>query len=1047
LIDTYTLEIMNSLFITLLVSCLIAYAIAECPSACSGHGTCGAYDACTCFRNWMSNDCSERICPFGNAHVDTPLGDLDSSSGRLTGPNTRVIVNDAMYPQGTYEQFPSMKDSQGNTLSNTAHYYRECSNKGICDRSTGTCECFEGYDGSSCQRASCPTSSAGVCSGHGTCASIQELAAMDHENIYRLWDEDITMGCACDAGYTGSDCAARACKVGADPLYYDDFQNVRHANFTVQFYIMNDDAEIYGNYSIVFTDVYGEDWQTVPIDIDANCGVIQSALEGLPNDVVPTGSVLCQKHDADGSVNGERLHTVSDLSLQDTAYAVTIAAPSAAHTINLNLVANTPATTTGSGTGAELRISTNNDGTVTKVVFTNAGIGYNVGDTLTITEGGQTTVVTLTAVGSADSNSHTGQVRPSAADGTADAATGQYHSGENQAPIYWARTTNNYRAYNYSVVNKFTLAFPGNPGSIAPLKINRYLDGKRPTLFSTESQAQNGYHGETLGVHIYSNGFHGEETDYVNDECEGVLVGLASDQYAASGLATKKWTQYLAFDDDLQFQRLKRCLGDADGISTNNVDVYDWDFGNFMNPHLIKLVDATQDRFTEFIRADGTSYKVLASGQTPSGGGSGSIDRNQNGVADAWETNVWDAVPMTKLCNNQKNWVNDNYLASGNQFPLKFQNTDGLGALNLGERGWCRNYNPPGFFAIVYFDDCTANGVVRKHAVANTFPAGTPPANDLATYEMCGIGKSGFRLLTRPAMDYKTTTRFHVYTTKGTLQQVSQHASAHTTTYEEMFDEGDGLAGTAVGGVSKNNHHINQNFIHGFYSNVIHTRNTTYRGGVGAIDCETAPVGSAYGNFDCLNKGDKLFLVNLGVRNAAKCDATRTEKTIAGGVVDAANNCFYETNKASFNSNPMYPNMYTVMKIGKESKNGLKSESLDTIYNRFSTTVSGNSPSSNQLNVLPSDGEGYRHTITLDMGVNAMYIANSKTQRLGNAGDDNSATMYKFYPPTLASTGSTGYNYVAQCSNRGICDSDTGICECFTGYTGQACDQVNSLAQ
>ena len=32
---------------------------AECPNACSAHGKCGAYDMCLCYRNWMSNDCSE----------------------------------------------------------------------------------------------------------------------------------------------------------------------------------------------------------------------------------------------------------------------------------------------------------------------------------------------------------------------------------------------------------------------------------------------------------------------------------------------------------------------------------------------------------------------------------------------------------------------------------------------------------------------------------------------------------------------------------------------------------------------------------------------------------------------------------------------------------------------------------------------------------------------------------------------------------------------------------------------------------------------------
>jgi hypothetical protein len=46
----------------------------------------------------------------------------------------------------------------------------------------------------------------------------------------------------------------------------------------------------------------------------------------------------------------------------------------------------------------------------------------------------------------------------------------------------------------------------------------------------------------------------------------------------------------------------KTCLGDSNGQMDDNVDVYNWDHGDkkssggsFTNPHLIKLVDATQD--------------------------------------------------------------------------------------------------------------------------------------------------------------------------------------------------------------------------------------------------------------------------------------------------------------------------------------------------------------------------------------------------------------------------------------------------------------------
>lgn len=72
-------------------------------------------------------------------------------------------------------------------LEDTAHYYMECSNKGLCDRTTATCTCFVGYEGTSCQRASCPND----CSGHGVCKTNRELAMGDYGNIYELWDADL----------------------------------------------------------------------------------------------------------------------------------------------------------------------------------------------------------------------------------------------------------------------------------------------------------------------------------------------------------------------------------------------------------------------------------------------------------------------------------------------------------------------------------------------------------------------------------------------------------------------------------------------------------------------------------------------------------------------------------------------------------------------------------------------------------------------------------------------------------------------------------------
>jgi len=248
---------------------------------------------CTCYRNCVANDCSERMCQFGLAHVDSPKGDLDASGDSLTGPGKVVVVNDQFYPYGTTEQYPAMEDTMHNVAANSAHEYRECSNKGTCDRTTGTCACFDGYEGSACQRASCPSNANGVCSGHGTCQSISDIAHNDFNNIYELWDKDATMGCVCDPGYEGPDCSQRMCKYNVDPMYKDNNATIRYSNWTYFIYTQSATATVYGNYSLVFTDAHGMKWKTEPIDIDATCGTIATALESLPNNVIPVNSVRC----------------------------------------------------------------------------------------------------------------------------------------------------------------------------------------------------------------------------------------------------------------------------------------------------------------------------------------------------------------------------------------------------------------------------------------------------------------------------------------------------------------------------------------------------------------------------------------------------------------------------------------------------------------------------------------------------------------------------------------------------------------------------------
>lgn len=302
---------MKTALVTALSANVALMANAECANACNGHGRCTSYDMCVCQRNWQANDCSERVCQFGLAHVDTPKGDLNHNNV-VSGPDEIVVENNFAYPYGTTEKFPRMQSSDLADLTDSAHYYMECSNKGTCDRDTGECQCLPGYDGAACQRASCPGYPES-CSGHGVCKTVRQLAYADNQNVYELWDRDVTMGCECDPGFSGPDCSERLCKYGVDPLYMDDTSTVKYATWdfavvhktagTVNFHDGMYDAGT-GYWAIRFFDMHGEDWVTKPIAAGATCAEVIDALNSLPNEVIPEmSSTLCTKISSTSGIN------------------------------------------------------------------------------------------------------------------------------------------------------------------------------------------------------------------------------------------------------------------------------------------------------------------------------------------------------------------------------------------------------------------------------------------------------------------------------------------------------------------------------------------------------------------------------------------------------------------------------------------------------------------------------------------------------------------------------------------------------------------------
>jgi hypothetical protein len=409
---------------------------------------------------------------------------------------------------------------------------------------------------------------------------------------------------------------------------------------------------------------------------------------------------------------------------------------------------------------------------------------------------------------------------------------------------------------------------------------------------------------------------------------------------------------------------------------------------------------------------------------------------------------------VSLLCNNGKEWV---YATSGSQSSQggnRYSGSDGTQAGTnggfLGDFGFCKALNPPGFYAILYYDDCTANGQ------AYAFDSDSPPTtvcHATNPWRVITAVNRGESSATGSTVDgtFSADTKFHVFTTKGTMQQVSQYAQIYTA--NDLMSDTTRLAS--------------------YHSNVIHAANTTRDiadsspspfSNNGQMDCETmesmigpgdgSTYGTSVGALDCLDYGDKVFFLNLGTWDPATCQATNTYRGATYTASDALS-CKYSATATSYASNPQFVNMYTVKKISFEPA------SYDTADNAVQVNSAIQGGTSGIDSEIASTWESYRRQIVLDYGMNANYqlvqgykgdgedgTTQSKSQSgTSNALVDTGASVFKFYPPTLATTGTTGYNYVAECSNRGICDSETGLCNCFAGYSGDNCGSVSSLVQ
>ncbi|KAL3660226.1 hypothetical protein V7S43_014757 [Phytophthora oleae] len=171
-----------ALLLTVALSPFLVNAAEEsCPNGCSGNGVCGKQLTCTCHDGFFGYDCSLEFCPVGKAW------------GVITG-------------------------------TDEAHGPAECSGRGVCVYTSGSCSCQSGFTGPACQFTQCLD----ACSHHGKCTSMRTLAEnqvisreLYDQDVFvydELWDFDVIHGCQCDTGFHGPSCSLKDCSVGDDPL-------------------------------------------------------------------------------------------------------------------------------------------------------------------------------------------------------------------------------------------------------------------------------------------------------------------------------------------------------------------------------------------------------------------------------------------------------------------------------------------------------------------------------------------------------------------------------------------------------------------------------------------------------------------------------------------------------------------------------------------------------------------------------------------------------------------------------------------------------------
>ena len=172
---------------------------ASCPSGCSGHGEC-VDSKCKCDATWGKDDCSVQVCPDNcNNHGACTNGTCVCDKLHHGSKCEFTFCPGKCNKNGECNKLLGRCDCKpgfgGPSCLKKNLCGKDCSGNGECITtkataskfSTSKCKCFPGFEGKNC---SADVRCGSTCSGHGKCANTK---------------------CACDEGFTGSDCSKKAC--------------------------------------------------------------------------------------------------------------------------------------------------------------------------------------------------------------------------------------------------------------------------------------------------------------------------------------------------------------------------------------------------------------------------------------------------------------------------------------------------------------------------------------------------------------------------------------------------------------------------------------------------------------------------------------------------------------------------------------------------------------------------------------------------------------------------------------------------------------------